>query len=168
MTREFFLVKELAPLLRVTPGTIYKMIKTGKIATTRVGKKILIPRAEIERILPDGWFDEKFRESFNEYEWLLETGHKKLHKKFIDKNHHIPWREMEYEDFVAYFHLLVVKKWHEEKREHDPYFPSPTWMRRNGFATFCEMITKYLKDEEPVNTPLKFIKLEREKLKINV
>ena len=43
-------VKELATQYRISPLTIYRMIKAGKIPAYKVGKSIRIPQAEAEKV----------------------------------------------------------------------------------------------------------------------
>ena len=44
-------VKQAANELGVVPITIYRYVKTGRLAHCRVGGQIRIPKAEIERML---------------------------------------------------------------------------------------------------------------------
>jgi excisionase family DNA binding protein len=42
---------EAAQVLRLSRNTMYEVIKTGRLATVRIGRKILIPRAALIRFL---------------------------------------------------------------------------------------------------------------------
>jgi len=42
---------ETAKLLRIGRGTVYEQIRCGKIAHLRLGRKILVPRAALLRML---------------------------------------------------------------------------------------------------------------------
>lgn len=44
-------VKEFCELIRISPSTFWKYVAQGKIRTTRIGGRVLIPAAEVERIL---------------------------------------------------------------------------------------------------------------------
>ena len=48
---EFLTVKEAAEVCRVDRKTIYRLVWSGRIAVSRVGRIIRIPRAEIVRLL---------------------------------------------------------------------------------------------------------------------
>ena len=45
---EVLTVQEAATVLRVGRTTMYRLIKTGKIKTIKIGRKILIPRSFIQ------------------------------------------------------------------------------------------------------------------------
>ena len=42
---------ETARLLRIGRGTVYEQIRCGNIPSIRIGRRILIPRAALERLL---------------------------------------------------------------------------------------------------------------------
>jgi len=44
-------VKEVQKLLGLSRGLVYQAIKTGEIPSVRVGKRILIPKASLKRLL---------------------------------------------------------------------------------------------------------------------
>ncbi len=48
---EFLTVAEAAQLLKVTPQTIYARRKKGELQATKVGRKVLIDKSEINRLL---------------------------------------------------------------------------------------------------------------------
>lgn len=50
-TSEFYLTRELADRLRVSKMTVYRYIKTGKIAAHKIGKEYRITKAEYERFI---------------------------------------------------------------------------------------------------------------------
>jgi excisionase family DNA binding protein len=43
--------KEAAIHLRISDQTLHKLTKSGTIRTVRAGRRVLIPRAELERFL---------------------------------------------------------------------------------------------------------------------
>jgi len=47
-------VDEVAAALRVAKWTIYDMVKRGDLHAVHVGRKIRIPRSEIDRLLTGG------------------------------------------------------------------------------------------------------------------
>lgn len=49
-----FRITEAARLMSVSPGFLYKLAARGEIRTVRLGKALLIPRREIERLLAGG------------------------------------------------------------------------------------------------------------------
>ena len=48
---DFYLVEELAEKLRVNKMTIYRWIKAGKLAASKIGKEFRITKAEFERLI---------------------------------------------------------------------------------------------------------------------
>ena len=52
---------EARKLLKISRGLIYEAINTGRIPSIRIGRRILIPRSGLERLLNEG-ADAKFRE----------------------------------------------------------------------------------------------------------
>ena len=48
---EFYLVDELAEMLRVSKMTIYRWIKSNKMTAVKVGKELRIERAEFDRLI---------------------------------------------------------------------------------------------------------------------
>lgn len=168
LTREFYVIKEVAALLRVSNATILKRVNAGQIAATRFGpRKILISRAEVEKLLPPGWFKRKYREAFDEIAWFRKQRSRELYDSW-KRGNRVKWREMTYEDFVAYFHLVIVRKWHDTRRPYAPHFPTVKWISRNGFKGFILAIMRHLKREQNVNTARKFINNEYRKRNILV
>ena len=51
LPQEFYTVKELAKLLRVTEMTIYRLVKRGEIATYHIGRVMRFRRDDIEGFL---------------------------------------------------------------------------------------------------------------------
>jgi excisionase family DNA binding protein len=51
MTKEFLRVDEVADILRITPHTLRRWIKKGKVRGLRCGPRILIEPSELERFL---------------------------------------------------------------------------------------------------------------------
>ncbi len=49
--REFYLVEELAKMLRVSNMTIYRYIKAGKVKAYKIGKEFRIDKKEFEVFL---------------------------------------------------------------------------------------------------------------------
>ena len=49
--KEYLTVKEVAEWLRVTPRTIYKMVKQGRLKVYHVGKQLRFRRTDIEQLL---------------------------------------------------------------------------------------------------------------------
>lgn len=56
--RPFLTVRDVAELLERSEPRIYQMIAAGEIPATRLGRRILIPRAAM-----DTWLEEKAREA---------------------------------------------------------------------------------------------------------
>jgi len=52
---------EARKLLKISRGLIYEAINTGRIPSIRIGRRILIPRSRLERLLNEGAVA-KFRE----------------------------------------------------------------------------------------------------------
>ena len=44
---------ETARLLRIGRGTVYEYIRCGSIPSIRIGRRILVPRAALERMLSE-------------------------------------------------------------------------------------------------------------------
>jgi excisionase family DNA binding protein len=51
MTDSFLTVGEVAKILRISPGTVYKFLRENKLPQAVVGKKKLIPRRCIENLI---------------------------------------------------------------------------------------------------------------------
>jgi len=51
MENEFYLTEEVAALLRVSPMTIYRNIKAGKLTAYKFGKEWRIRREDLEAFL---------------------------------------------------------------------------------------------------------------------
>jgi len=47
-------VEEAAKLLRISRGSAYERVREGAIPTIRLGKRILVPRAALDRLLLEG------------------------------------------------------------------------------------------------------------------
>jgi len=47
-------VNEVARVLGISRGLAYSMVKTGEIPSVRFGKRVLIPRRALERLLEQG------------------------------------------------------------------------------------------------------------------
>lgn len=52
---------EARKLLKISRGLIYEAINTGRIPSIRIGRRILIPRSGLERLLNEG-ANAQFRE----------------------------------------------------------------------------------------------------------
>lgn len=46
-------VEEVATVLGISRGLAYEMVKTGKIPSVRFGKRVLIPRRALEKLLEE-------------------------------------------------------------------------------------------------------------------
>ena len=46
-------VKEAGKLLRISRGATYEAVRLGRLKSVRIGKRILIPRASIDRLLEE-------------------------------------------------------------------------------------------------------------------
>lgn len=51
--REFHSVKELAERLGLSLSMAYKEVNAGRVASIRIGSKLLIPSAEIDKLIAD-------------------------------------------------------------------------------------------------------------------
>lgn len=49
--RACYTIDELAQLLGVGKASVYKLLKTGKIPSLKAGKKFVVPRAAVHRVL---------------------------------------------------------------------------------------------------------------------
>ena len=47
-------VNEASRVLGISRGLAYSMVKTGEIPSVRFGKRVLIPRRALERLLEEG------------------------------------------------------------------------------------------------------------------
>jgi excisionase family DNA binding protein len=54
-TDEFLTVAEVAKLLKVNPQTVRNWIDQGKLAAVRVGRRVRITRADLERVIQEGY-----------------------------------------------------------------------------------------------------------------
>ena len=52
-TRKTFTVPEAGRVLGIGRSAAYEAARTGQIPTIRIGKRILVPRAALERLLDD-------------------------------------------------------------------------------------------------------------------
>ena len=46
-------VREAGKLLRISRGATYEAVRSGRLGSVRLGKRILIPRASIDRLLAE-------------------------------------------------------------------------------------------------------------------
>ena len=53
-TKLTFTVTEAARALGISRGLAYEMVKTGKIPSVRFGKRVLVPRRTLERLVEQG------------------------------------------------------------------------------------------------------------------
>ena len=53
LPQEFYTVKELAKLLRVTEMTIYRLVKRGELAAYHIGRAMRFRRGDIEAFLQE-------------------------------------------------------------------------------------------------------------------
>ncbi|MCK9525846.1 MAG: helix-turn-helix domain-containing protein [Limnochordia bacterium] len=44
-------VPEVAKILRVSPGTVYNAVKRGDLPHINIGKRVIVPRVQLERWL---------------------------------------------------------------------------------------------------------------------
>lgn len=51
-------VTETAHLLRISRGLAYEMVKDGRLPSLRLGRRILVPRSALERILAEAAGDQ--------------------------------------------------------------------------------------------------------------
>jgi excisionase family DNA binding protein len=51
LTREVLTPEEVAEYLQLTPDTIYRYIRQGKLVASRLGRQYRIPRANVELLL---------------------------------------------------------------------------------------------------------------------
>lgn len=54
MEHKAFTVIEAAKILRISRTSAYEAARTGQIPTVRIGKRILVPVAALERMLAEG------------------------------------------------------------------------------------------------------------------
>ncbi len=47
-------VEEAARLLGISRGLAYEMARQGRLPTLRLGRRLLVPRARLERLLSEG------------------------------------------------------------------------------------------------------------------
>ena len=51
--KDYLTVKQVAKILPVTLRTVYRLIETGEIPSSRVGKKILVKKTDFQQYLFD-------------------------------------------------------------------------------------------------------------------
>lgn len=51
-------VNEMAEMLQITPGGVYALVRKQRIPATRIGRRVIIPRAALQ-----AWMDAKTREA---------------------------------------------------------------------------------------------------------
>ncbi len=52
--QERLIVTEVAERLRVSPGTVRRMVRNGELAGVKIGRQILIKASEVDRVLEEG------------------------------------------------------------------------------------------------------------------
>jgi excisionase family DNA binding protein len=52
--RQAYTVAEFAHALGLSRAFAYKLIDEGEVRTVRLGRRVLVPRTEVDRILADG------------------------------------------------------------------------------------------------------------------
>lgn len=50
---EFLTVPEFAAIVRSGKATVYEGVRTGRVRSVRMGRRVLIPRTEVERLIQD-------------------------------------------------------------------------------------------------------------------
>lgn len=53
MRHEVLTVEEAAKLLRISRGSAYEAARCGEIPTIRIGRRLIVPRAALERLLAE-------------------------------------------------------------------------------------------------------------------
>jgi len=51
--RQTLKIEEAAKILGISRNTAYDAVKTGQLPTIKIGKRLLVPRIAIERMLSD-------------------------------------------------------------------------------------------------------------------
>jgi excisionase family DNA binding protein len=54
-TDEFLTVAEVATLLKLNPQTVRNWIDQGTLAAVRVGRRVRVTRADLERVIQEGY-----------------------------------------------------------------------------------------------------------------
>jgi excisionase family DNA binding protein len=54
-TDEFLTVAEVAALLKLNPQTVRNWIDQGTLAAVRVGRRVRVTRADLERVIEEGY-----------------------------------------------------------------------------------------------------------------
>jgi len=54
-TDEFLTVAEVAKLLKLNPQTVRNWIDQGTLAAVRVGRRVRVTRADLERVIQEGY-----------------------------------------------------------------------------------------------------------------
>lgn len=52
MAPKLLTVQEVATILRVTPNTVYRWIKRGRLPVVRIGYLVRVPASAIENLIP--------------------------------------------------------------------------------------------------------------------
>ena len=52
MAPKLLTVQEVAEILRVTPNTVYRWIKRGRLPVVRIGYLVRLPASAIENLIP--------------------------------------------------------------------------------------------------------------------
>ena len=58
-------VEETAALLRISRGLAYEMVRTGRLPSIKLGRRLLVPRPALERMLGT-WMSEPMSEGEND------------------------------------------------------------------------------------------------------
>jgi len=53
LAREYLTLEQVMDILRIEQTKAYELVRTGKLASLRPGKKILVPRAEVIRYMDE-------------------------------------------------------------------------------------------------------------------
>ncbi|HBH12578.1 MAG TPA: hypothetical protein DDX29_05650 [Clostridiales bacterium] len=53
LKREFYSIRDLSDLLRVSVRTVWNIIKRQNLETLHIGRKVIIPKKEVQKILDE-------------------------------------------------------------------------------------------------------------------
>jgi excisionase family DNA binding protein len=54
MAVEAFTVPEVGKRLRLTPGRVYSLIRTGRLSAVRLGRQVRVTPSAVEKLLSEG------------------------------------------------------------------------------------------------------------------
>lgn len=154
----YYTILEFAWYFRVTGAFVRLLISRGDLRVVKLDEKDLIPESEFDRILgirvPVTQFDVRSWLSIDENRTKLDRWRTALNNRTTN----VLWYEMSFQDYLAYW-CLVVRPEHE-RHVGRGYLrkPSYKWLERSGFKGFLRSFNDGYLWKDGIRTASDFFK----------